>query len=92
MRSTDTARNLSLQTPSSIIDRLDALTAWAAKQTDISPTGHAQRAQVHRAALQLGLQLLEVRAANDGVLGVGREGESTALSTEGLGEACCQAV
>ena len=62
MRSTEHARSLSLQASHALISRLDALTGWASTQADLAPTGLAKRSDVHRAALYLGLRMLEGRA------------------------------
>lgn len=52
---------LSIRTTATIIERIDALIPWAAGRPDVAPVGRAARSDVARAALAVGLDVLERR-------------------------------
>lgn len=56
---------VTIRVPGVVVEKADALTEWAARQPDVSPTGRGTRTDVLRAALVAGLESLARRERRD---------------------------
>jgi hypothetical protein len=52
---------VSIRIPRSLAERADGLLEWAASQPDVSPTGNANRTELLRVAMVLGVEALARR-------------------------------